>query len=129
MVEVIYRSIDGKEFSSEELAKAHEMKNWSSRVITFWGSSDDLIMIDDGENVDEIYMGDDIEVYTPSGNMLITPIYDGSWTFAVGLLNEDPFPNNVKITHAREHEYSLRVSLSLPDGSIVKVCQEEPKYF
>jgi len=106
--------------------------------ITFYGSSDDLVEVrgpvwregklyPDGEEFDvgTAGIGNSASIRAEFllmdsehkvANMLIYAIYDGCWSFAVSIAEEErpipPWP----VALSNEHSYSVALAVTVPDG-------------
>ncbi len=98
--------------------------------IEIYGGSDDLIEIRvDGKNKDEFNVNPHDNNY--AGMLLITTIggaqgvrvhaiYDGCWSFAIGLLDEDrSLPNYWTFGLQQEHGYSMKLIVDTKDDLVL----------
>lgn len=97
-------------------------------VISFWGSSDDLIEVDgDLSGCDEYMLTDFstwigvIEHYDSGDKIKVYAYYDGCWAFGVGIYDEGhkmpEWPVNF-VTNT-ENNYSVRMGIEVPDDAEV----------
>lgn len=98
------------------------------QTVVIEGSSDDLV------NISGVKGGDEFGCYTSDGRyhgsfnlggqMRIHAIYDGTWSFAIGQVDEEiPLPDwPIRIKWPGSCGYSTRVEIDVPDD--VKVSHE-----
>jgi len=99
------------------------------KTLTMYGQSDDLMEFDGLEGTDEFnpsnshenIMGT-FEVTSQSdwAGLKISVIYDGCWSFAIGLRDEETNFPNWPIRISRKHEYSMLVEIDVPDDAVFK---------
>lgn len=100
--------------------------------IEFYGASDDLIEIRvNGKDYEEVsgYISGDKSVYSRelrvttiggSQGIKVHMLYDGCWTAAAGLLEEDrSLPAGWKITTEQEHAYSTKLVINTGDDQVL----------
>jgi hypothetical protein len=114
------------------------------KEIVFCGGSDDLVGISGAPGCDEIdperldgewnvlslqqngspWSGA-WDVVSADGSMRVHALYDGTWAFSVGMVDEDqPFPAwNVTIRPADACAYSVELRISAPDDSRIRQAQ------
>lgn len=91
----------------------------------FYGASDDLIEIEGVKGADEFGPSTDRQPYMASfnlsGKMRVHVIYDGCWSFAIGLVNEGiPLPDwPVRITQHDDPFYSMHLEIDVPDDIVL----------
>lgn len=95
------------------------------KTAKFYGASDDLIEVEGIRGADEFNVygdGPHMARFNLGGMMRIHAIYDGCWSFAVGMVDEEiPLPDwPVRLT---SEGYSMVLEIDVPDT--VKVFQEK----
>jgi len=121
MVKKMYIAEDGTQFENENEALEYERRKYPNRTIMFYGHSDDIIMVsNDEKEMDEAYFSDEIKIITSDGDLIVHPIYDGCWTFAFGIENEEPAPIR-EIFYSRKHGYSFGVHIKLLVGDVIQI--------
>lgn len=96
--------------------------------VTFSGASDDLIHVSPFDHLDEVNAIDGkvdgdpwyCDLSDPEGHEVrVTAIYDGCWSFAVGLADEDDvFPEwPIKVRQSETTSYSVELEIEVPDGT------------
>jgi len=122
MVNIVYKTFDNKEFSSETEAKEYEKKyGVPARTITFYGHSDDIIIWEDSlGQYDETYKNN-LKLLDIDGNGLkIFAKYDGCWGFGINLLDEDiPLPS-WPISFSFEG-YTTKMSIEVPVATHIEI--------
>lgn len=103
------------------------------KTVTFYGVSDDLLEIEgDIKGCDEYgaYNADDGEVNTcvrithEHGRINVYAIYDGCWSFAPALVDEDEELPGWPIRF-RAEGYSIRMEIDLPDDAVIVVLDRK----
>lgn len=90
------------------------------KTVIFTGHSNDLVHVDDATGEEEhsaITYGEEIVAasFVVGGRVRVRAIYDGCWSFSAGHLAEEiPFPD-WPIRTLKEHDYSARLEIDVPD--------------
>lgn len=98
-------------------------------MIVFWGSGDDLIEVTDSSGDEEYNVyGGSPWVFIVGGFYRVYAIFDGCWSFAVSLIDEDTAVPDCKITYERgskekgQNDYTMVLTIETDDP--VKVFRE-----
>ena len=114
------------------------------KTIRMYGASDDLVEVegtdsaidrtaapDNSENVagpggqgGEFNVTSEEATFIIGGQVRVFSVYDGTWSFAVGMVDEDtPLPWPVRVQACPEVAYSVEVLIEVPNdrASIVRV--------
>lgn len=121
-----YVTDDGKSFDNYEIAIDHEKAMKSpARTLTFSGYSDDLVHVENFANNRETeeFSARIFDLIAAEGpGLRITAVYDGCWSFAPGLLDEDEdLPEWIDTFSLAADGYTVKASISVPEGVLFKV--------
>ena len=119
-----YVTDDGKEFDNLEEAEAHETAlSAPARTIIFSGHSDDIVMVT-GYSSEHPYRQEEFSIgpftlkNTDGTGVTITPIYNGCWSFAIGLLDEDKIlPQWINTARYLADGYVCELIIDVPSGT------------
>lgn len=100
-----------------------------TQVISFWGSSDDLIELEINGKFEEEYcvfkpdsgLITTFKVYNLDEGLKVYAIYDGCWSFGVGLLSEDDkLPDWPIVFGTHKNGYSMSLNIKVPKDVVVE---------
>ena len=92
-------------------------------LLTVYGSSDDLIEFDGILGADEFNVNSDepeeFLVISPEGSFRIIGHYDGTWSFAIALIDDGiKIPDvDVKVKYSPHNDYSTQLLIEVPEGT------------
>lgn len=110
--------------------------------ITFTGASDDLVEISGAPGADEVdphridgewnvlawqsgegHWSGAWDIVAGTERLRVHAIYDGTWSFAPGLVSEDDeLPSwEVRVSPSEECGYSVKLTVVAPEGAVIEV--------
>ena len=95
------------------------------KTVTFYGSSNDLVEISGIEGADEFGNYTDstlvasfvITIPDETERLRVYAIYDGTWSFAPAMIDEDDDWPNWDIRVSPAHNYSTKLEIDVPDNA------------
>lgn len=94
-------------------------------IVKFSGHSDDIVLVTDASGQDEFGVYDQTPALfyvedEDDNTMAVVAHYNGTWSFAPGLYEEDEVLPEWPVSIGPEHPYSVELRIEAPEGTTVR---------